>query len=227
MFGWINKRCNETTGCTTVPFGRISVILVGDIAQLPSISDKVIYHTKPANEIPLEGYCMYQKFQTVVKLEENEQAKGTDIAQQFRDLQTRARDGNSSLEDWNLLLSRTPQNVNITHFEASAVKLSFGNEKVATDNFPRLKQLQEPIVKINAYHPNPKAKHLSAEDMGGLEPIVFLAKKARVMLTRNLWTRRRTLQWNNGDCKAHNLHRIHGHPCYRLLLLYSLIKMIT
>lgn len=51
-----------------------------------------------------------------------------------------------------------------------------------------LKQLQEPIVKINAYHPNPKAKHLSAEDMGGLEPTVYLAKKARVTLTRNPWT---------------------------------------
>jgi len=115
----------------------MSVIIVGDIAQLPSISDKVIYHTKPANEIALEGYCMYQKFQTVVKLEVNERAKGTDIGQkQFRDLQTRARDGNSSIEDWNLLLSRTPQTVNnITHFKTSAVKLSFGNEKVATDNF--------------------------------------------------------------------------------------------
>ena len=47
MFGWINKRCKEATGHTTVPFGGISVILVGDIGQLPSISDKVIYHTKP------------------------------------------------------------------------------------------------------------------------------------------------------------------------------------
>ena len=69
MFGWINKRCKEATGHTTVPFGGISVILVGDIGQLPSISDEVIYHTKPANEIALEGYCMYQEFQTVVKLE--------------------------------------------------------------------------------------------------------------------------------------------------------------
>ena len=71
-FGWINKRCKEATSRTTIPFGGISVILVGDIAQLPSISDKVIYHNKPANELALEGYCMYQKFQTVVKLEENE-----------------------------------------------------------------------------------------------------------------------------------------------------------
>ena len=51
MFGSINRRCKEATGHTTVPFGGISVILVGDIGQLPSVSDKVIYHTKPANEL--------------------------------------------------------------------------------------------------------------------------------------------------------------------------------
>ena len=91
---------------------------------------------------------MYQKFQTIVKLEENERANGTVIAQQqFRGLQTKARDGNSISEDWKLLLSRIPQNVNnVTHFENSAVKLSFGNEKVTKDNFTRLKQLGEPIV---------------------------------------------------------------------------------
>ena len=60
---------------------------------------------------------------------------------------------------------------------------------MATDNFTTLKQLGEPIVKINAYHTNPKAKQISAEDMGGLEPTVYLARKARVTLTRNLWTR--------------------------------------
>ena len=106
----------------------------------------------------MEGYCKYQKFQTLVKLLENERAKGTDIAQQQ----------------------------DITHFETSAVKLSFGNEKVATDNFTRLNQLGEPIVQLNAYHPNPKPTYLSAEDMGGLEPTIYLAEKARVMLTRNL-----------------------------------------
>ena len=75
-----------------------------------------------------------------------------------------------------------------SHFETSTVNLSFGNEKVATDNFTRLKQLGEPIVQINAYHPNPKAKYLGAEDMGGLEPTIYLARKARVMLTRNFRT---------------------------------------
>lgn len=55
---------------------------------------------------------MYRKFETIVKLATNERAKGADLAQQqFRNLQIRARDGNSNLEDWNLLLSRAPQNV--------------------------------------------------------------------------------------------------------------------
>ena len=109
MFGWINRRCKEATGCTTIPFGGISVILVGDIGQLPSISDQVIYHTKPKSDIALEGFFMYRKFETIIKFEVNERARGTDLSQQqFRDLLIRSRDGNSTIQDWNLLLSRAP-----------------------------------------------------------------------------------------------------------------------
>ena len=67
MFGWINRRCKEATGRTIFPFGGISVILVGEIGQLPSIGDQVKYRTKPTINIALEGYCMYRKFATVAK----------------------------------------------------------------------------------------------------------------------------------------------------------------
>ena len=43
----------------------------------------------------------------------------------------------------------------------------------SNDNYKRLEQLQETVVQINAHHSN---------------PIISLSKKARVMLTRNLWT---------------------------------------
>lgn len=181
MFAWINRRCKEATGNLTIPFGGMSIILVGDIAQLPPVTDQVLYHTKPNCDLALEGYCMYQMFQKVIDFEINERAAGTDNEQQrFRALQVRARDGNSNLEDWNV--------VNIATFQKSAVKLSFGNEKVATDNYQKLKQLQHTIVQINAHHSSPKAKCLSSEDMGGLEPTIYLSKQARVMLTCNLWT---------------------------------------
>ena len=74
-------------------------------------------------------------FQTVVKLHENVRAEGNDSKQNlFRQLQMWVRDGHSSLEDWELLLSRNPTKVeNLQNFENCAVKLSFGNEKVARD----------------------------------------------------------------------------------------------
>ena len=47
----------------------------------------------------------------------------------------RARNGDSSLEDWKLLLARNPDKTeNLQHFEDCAIKRSFGNEKVAKDN---------------------------------------------------------------------------------------------
>ena len=44
-------------------------------------------------------------------------------------------------------------------------------------------KLEHPIAHINARHSS-----VFSEDMSGLEPVVFLAKGAKVMLTMNLWS---------------------------------------
>ena len=67
------------------------------------------------------------------------------------------------------------------------MKLSFGNEKVARDNYQQLKQLNEPIATINAKHNNSTAAKSSSDDMGSLMPQLLLSRGAKVMLTRNLW----------------------------------------
>lgn len=66
--------------------------------------------------------------------------------------------------------------------------MSYSNEKVAKDNYTALENLNNPVIQINAQHNNSQAKNLSADDMGGLQPTLYIAKSARVMLTRNLWT---------------------------------------
>ena len=82
MFALINRCCKQATGYSTVPFGGISIILEGDIAQLPPIIDQVLYHTRPNSDLAIEGYCMYKTFEKVVKFEVKERATGADDEQQ-------------------------------------------------------------------------------------------------------------------------------------------------
>ena len=39
------------------------------------------------------------------------------------------------------------------------------------------------------------AQRLSSDEMGGLEPVIYLAKGARVMLTMNIWTKVDQPRW--------------------------------
>ena len=66
----------QATGKATVPSGGISIILVGDVAQLPSIGDKVLYHNKPCGDLETDRFYFYHKFDRVVKLSVNQRASG-------------------------------------------------------------------------------------------------------------------------------------------------------
>ena len=189
MFAWVDKRCRQATGLTDQLFGGKSIILVGDPAQLPPVADKPLYHCKPSNTLQEQGHLAYFMFNTVVKLTLNQRVKGSTPEQAtFRDLLNRLRTGNCNKDDWNLLLTRQPLIAqNITEFE-HAIRLYYSNEEVANYNFQKLTSLQQPIAKINARHSTEAAKKISADEFSGLEPVVFLAKGAHVMLTMNLWT---------------------------------------
>ena len=189
LLGWIDNRCRQATGRTDMTFGGISVILVGDIAQLPPVGDKPLYHSMPKTEKQIQGFFLYHEFKKVVKLTVNQRVQGNNIEQSnFREILTRARHGESNESDWHSLISRTPDKVdNLNDFEKNSVRLCYHKEKVAELNMTRLKSLGQPIAVIKARH-SIGAQKLSADDMGGLEPIVYLSKGAKVMLTINLWT---------------------------------------
>ena len=187
LFGWLDRRCRQATGQIDEPFGGLSVILVGDIAQLPPVGDKVLYHCKPQGEVALQGFCAYKKFKIVVKLRDNQRASGQS-EEQFRSLQIRLRDGASTPEDWKLLLSRSAHLFSPSYLEKYRVKLAFGNNTVAEHNYEQLKKVGFPIITLKAIHNNNKASRLPADEFGGLEPILHICEGAHVMLTRNLWT---------------------------------------
>ena len=76
MLGWTDKRCRQATGLTDELFGGKSIILVGDPGQLPPVSDKPLYHSKPSTSLQEQGHLAYLMFDTVVKLTINQQVQG-------------------------------------------------------------------------------------------------------------------------------------------------------
>ena len=93
--------------------------------------------------------------------------------------------GESTVDDWKLLLTHQPSNVtNLCDFKNST-RLFYSNEQLANFNHEQLTKLEHPIAHINARHSSELAKKIFSDDMTGLEPVVFLAKGARVVLAES------------------------------------------
>ena len=212
MLGWINKRCKQATGCQEEILGNLSFILIGDPAQLPPVADKPLYHSIPSNDIGEEGYLIYHMFHTVIQLTENHRVAGNNSKQhRFRELLKRLRTGDSTEDDWHLLLTRQPSKIPDMDRFSDAVRLFFSNEDVAKYNSDRLDELGEPVACINARHSPDAAKKIDADLFNGLEPSIFLAKGANVMLTLNLWT---SVGLCNGICGIvkHIIYQVNQSP---------------
>ena len=113
--------------------------------------------------LPIRGKrCCEMKGHALSRLQE----ELSNISEQFRTILTNLHNGDSTMDDWHMLLSRTPNHVlNLESFKKESVKLSYGNEKVAQDNFKSLKELGQPAANVNAKHNNSTASKLSADNM--------------------------------------------------------------
>ena len=181
---WVDKRLRQATGKLNDPLGGISVMLLGDFAQLLPVGDKPIYASpsQSSSLLTQHGHSIYGLFQTVVMLSENiRQAGNNPEAEEFRAILLRLRDGQSIQDDWMTLCQRTPQRVNMSDF-TDAPRLYFDKLSVAKYNFDKLKNLGSQIARISALHSGRNAKNAKSDDA-----VIFLARGAAGMLTSNLW----------------------------------------
>ena len=81
------------------PFGGRSIILVGDLAQLPPIKDKSLYAGQTT------GKFLWESFNNVVGLDKIFRHEGDDPRKAyFRNILTNIRNAKAFLSDWDLLM---------------------------------------------------------------------------------------------------------------------------
>ena len=120
---------------------------------------------------------------------------------QFIDLIPRFRNGDATIEDWKLLLTRIPSKKNLEPFK-DAPRLFPENLPCNKYNIEKLNQLNQPITCLNAKNePNNLCK-FDSDNFSGLENIIYLAVDAKITITSNIWKRVGILNVANGTIKA-------------------------
>ena len=151
------------TGKQDIPFGGMSVILMGGFGQLPPVGDKPMYVSGNGTVVSDHGHSLYLMFESVIILHQVMRQAGEDPkAVAFRALLMRMRNGEVTEEDWKLLLDHPTTHVPMDQF-TDAIRLYFDKKSVAEYNYEKLLQLGQPVAKIQAKHSGHGASAATSE----------------------------------------------------------------
>jgi ATP-dependent DNA helicase PIF1 len=149
--------------------------------------DLPLYITMSRSPLFDLGSAAYQLFDRAIVLKQVMRQSGQDLDQVlFRDILLRLRDAKLTISDWEQLMKQTPSEISDLAPFTNALFLPPTVEAVV-EHVTRLHANGHPVATIKAVHSGANASKASSEDAGGLEPIICLARNARVMLTSNLW----------------------------------------
>ena len=189
LFGQVDHCLRQAfPKCANQVLGGCSFLLFGDFGQLPPVMDLPLYTTVSRSSLSDLGRSAYQSFNKAVVLNQVMRQVGQSVEQvRFREILLRLRDARSDEADWeHLMTQRDGQVTNKLSF-ADALHLFPTVNSVAEHNLKKLHHNGQPVAAIRAVHSGPRADIASSDDASGLDPVVHIARGARVMLTSNLW----------------------------------------
>ena len=213
MLSKIDKRLRQATGRCETPFGGLSVILVGDSAQLAPVCATPLYDTSNAPHCN-EGKVVYTLFEKVVQLTEKKRQTfdPNDIDQiAFTTALDNIRAGQCNERDWEFLKTRSLSHNDYSLFR-SAVHLFATNREVDEHNIRALNGIAAPKICLRAKHSDDnktrKARNMKCDSFQGLSLTLYLSVGTRVMLHINLWTATGLTNGSVGEVKDIVFHPV-------------------
>jgi ATP-dependent DNA helicase PIF1 len=172
-------------------FGGLNILLCRDFFQLPPVTGRPLYTTKPTGPIAIKGQGLYQAFDRTIRLTQVMRQQGEDETTiQFRTALSELRESKLSESSWELLCTRVQNQLlpdEVDGFQ-SALRLYFTNEEVRERNYGQLAAENQPVKKIASIHTGRNASKASVEEADNLPTELLVCISAQVMLTTNLWT---------------------------------------
>jgi hypothetical protein len=192
----IHRRLCEAKGVTE-PFGGISMVLVGDVRQLPPVSDLTLYSPKGGQLAQREGRDLFQRFTVSIELTESVRQSSDPV---FADLLERLGNGTFSFDDWKLWSARDLNNLPEDErqlFVRDATMLCSRRDATKSFNIRQIKLTKGEIFRVNAIN-SPGAAGADSNDAKGLTKTVVLSRNCKVILTSNLWTEAKLVNGSRG-----------------------------
>ena len=203
-----------------MPFGGRSILLAGDLRQLPPVGDLALYSTNPGNVQQQQGGTLYRLFDKYVlfkiystkiqsilllcrytfKLTVIVRQAGDENAQ-FRDELERMALGTFSRADLERWMPRSYENLSAEEkleWDRNAIMLASEKKDLVSFNRQKLLGLGTPVFKLSAMNSPASGSSFSAEQAEGLHQTLYTARGARVILTKNLWPGQKLVNGSKG-----------------------------
>ena len=197
MFYMINERLKQAKA-STKDFGGISMILMGDFAQIFPVRDAALFleHDEKspyANNLQVQhGKILFQTHfrDNTIIFDEIMRQKGD---QEFKESLIRLANGEFTRKDWDyfrtqdLTDKKNFTDEQVKDIKGSSIKVCARLKDTKRHNIERINALGTPIAPIKSLNQGKSASSAPSNEAGNLLPDIKIANGCRVLLTRNLW----------------------------------------
>ena len=173
-------------------FGGRSILLAGDLRQLPPVGDLPLYNTSSKKSAEgVKGRMLYREFdKRTYVLNELMRQRGDDN-EPFRIELENLANGLFSVDNWKSWEAQDFDRMSPEaqkSFEDNAILLAAMKKNLISFNKMNLLKLGNPIFKVEAINEPPSGASVDSDQAEGLHQTLFISVGARIIITRNLWT---------------------------------------